>query len=219
MARNQQSGNMYPFITHTWNPIKGKCSHDCVYCYMKRFPQKPIRLDEKDLKTDLGTSNFLFVGSSTDMWAHDVPGRWIVDVLKHCEAYPKNRYLFQSKNPWRFPDPPFHIDCILGTTIESNKRHPFKGKAPNVHQRAAALSHFLGLGYETMVTVEPILDFNILPMIELITTCDPRWVNIGADSKGHHLPEPSGAKIKELIAALEGAGIEVKQKSNLKRLM
>ena len=29
---NRQKGNMYPWITHTWNPIKGKCPHDCTYC-------------------------------------------------------------------------------------------------------------------------------------------------------------------------------------------
>ena len=27
---NEQKGNMYGFVTHTWNPIKGKCFHcDC----------------------------------------------------------------------------------------------------------------------------------------------------------------------------------------------
>lgn len=42
MVLNEQKGNMYNFITHTWNPIKGKCWHDCSYCYMKKFKQKPI---------------------------------------------------------------------------------------------------------------------------------------------------------------------------------
>ena len=61
---NKQKGNMYGFVTHTWNAIKGKCPHDCEYCYMKVFPQGELRLDEKEFKTDLGRNNIVFVGSS-----------------------------------------------------------------------------------------------------------------------------------------------------------
>lgn len=35
MALTKSRGNMYPFVTHTWNAIKGMCFHDCPYCYMK----------------------------------------------------------------------------------------------------------------------------------------------------------------------------------------
>ena len=112
---------MYGFVTHTWNTIKGKCPHDCEYCYMKRFPQKPVRFDEIELNTDLGEGNFIFVGSSCDMWAEGIFGNWIFVTLKHCNKF-KNKYLFQSKNPDRF-DAWFGIlpkDSILATTIESN---------------------------------------------------------------------------------------------------
>jgi len=37
MGLNKSSGNMYEFITHTWNTVKGACEHDCSYCYMKRW--------------------------------------------------------------------------------------------------------------------------------------------------------------------------------------
>ena len=90
-------GNMYDWISSTWNPIKGKCvRHDCIYCYMKRFPQKPVRLDEKTLKEDLGKNNIIFVGSSCDVFAKDIPDNWISRVLEHCAAYPENQYIFQS---------------------------------------------------------------------------------------------------------------------------
>jgi DNA repair photolyase len=36
MPLNRAKGNMFDFISHTWNPIKGACFHDCEYCYMKR---------------------------------------------------------------------------------------------------------------------------------------------------------------------------------------
>ena len=83
MALNKVSGNMYDFVTHTWNPIKGICPHACSYCYMKdinkRYKKqpKPLHLDEKELKTNLGSGNTIFVGSSCDMWAESVPVEWI----------------------------------------------------------------------------------------------------------------------------------------------
>ena len=41
MNLNQSKGNMYEFITHTWNPIKDRCYHDCAYCYMKSIVPNP----------------------------------------------------------------------------------------------------------------------------------------------------------------------------------
>lgn len=69
---------MYPFVTHTWNAIKGICFHDCPYCYMKKFDGLlPVRIDPKELKVNLGNGNFIFVGSGTDAWAFDIPSDWI----------------------------------------------------------------------------------------------------------------------------------------------
>jgi len=219
MPLRKQAGNMYPFVTHTWNPIKGKCSHDCVYCYMKRFPQKPIRLDERELKTDLGKDNYIFVGSSTDMFAQDVPESWIMDVITRCSiAWPWNDYLFQSKNPLRFYDfnewfPQF---VVLGTTIETNRLNYdlYSKNTPDVYARSAALSTWRG---GKMVTIEPIIDFDLGAMMALVMRCNPKWVNIGADSQGHNLPEPPAGKVRELIEEL-GKFTEVKLKANLKRL-
>ena len=214
----KQTGNMYSFVTHTWNPIKGKCSHDCSYCYMKRFSQNPIRLDEKEFKTDLGTGNFIFVGSGTDMFAEDIPVEWIIKVFQYCEQFIKNTYLFQSKNPWRFPLP-YAIDAIYGTTIETNRKYKCMGKAKGFQDRASAMNHWRNTGIRrTMVTIEPIMDFDLKDLIYLIETASPEWVNIGADSKGCNLPEPSAYKIKKLIEELEQF-TQVKIKKNLDRLL
>ena len=94
---NKQKGNMYHFVTHTWNPIKGTCPHGCSYCYMKRFPQGKLRLDEKCLGDNLGKENFIFIGSSTDMWAEEIPEEWIKKVLEYTKKFPTNTYLFQTK--------------------------------------------------------------------------------------------------------------------------
>ena len=215
---NETKGNMYSFVTHTWNPIKGKCFHDCVYCYMKRFPQNPIRLDTEDLKTNLGKDNFIFVGSSTDMFAPDVPITWIEKVFRYCRSYPENKYLFQSKNPQRMYGLRQHFpkNVVVGTTIESNRQYKIS-KAPVVLERARVMGRFKLAGYATMVTIEPILDFD-RELVQLITMCRPDWVNIGADSCGHKLLEPSKDKIVELIEELEKV-TDVKIKTNLRRLL
>lgn len=215
---NKQKGNMYGFVTHTWNPIKGKCSHDCKYCYMKVWKQKPIRLVEKELQDDLGVGNFIFVGSSTDMFASDVPSEWISKVLCCCKVNNKNKYLFQTKNPARFKEFIGYIpkNSVLGTTLETNLDENLS-KAPLFEDRTYWMLQMKQEGYDTMITIEPIVKFVLESFVDSIKKINPEWVNIGADSKGHHLPEPSKEKIETLIKEL-GKFTEVRLKPNLKRL-
>ncbi len=50
MALNKSTGNMYAFVSHTYNPMKGECEHSCPYCFMKRNrPLPPLRLEPKEL--------------------------------------------------------------------------------------------------------------------------------------------------------------------------
>lgn len=219
---NESKGNMYPWVTHTWRPIKGKCSHACTYCFMRQERLNPIRLDEKDLnRTDLsGEEKFIFVGSSTDMWADNVEAEWIDRVLYKCRLLGTNKYLFQSKNPVRFLEfyDRFPIKTILGTTFETNRNLDIS-KAPQPWERLELMNYLYGYypQFERMITIEPIMDFDLVSMIAMIKPTFPKWVNIGADSKGHKLPEPPAEKIRDLIEALKEF-TEVKVKSNLKRL-
>jgi len=217
MSLRKQSGNMYGFVNITWNVIKGKCQHDCSYCYMKVFKLNPIRFDEKELNTNLGSNNFIFVGSGTDMFAKDVPTGWIKKILNHCNHFQDNRYLFQSKNPERFIEfiKDFPPSTILGTTIESNRDYKIS-KAPIIKNRVTVMSKITN--YDKMITIEPILDFDVDDLILLIRLVKPKWVNIGADSKRHNLPEPSPEKVRQLIKELKKF-TKVKLKSNLKRII
>ncbi|HFC76760.1 MAG TPA: DUF5131 family protein [Candidatus Moranbacteria bacterium] len=218
MGLNKTKGNMYDFVSHTWNPIKGKCSHDCSYCYMKRWGKLPdLRLDEKEMKTDLGTGNFIFVGSSTDIFANDVPDEWIHDVLDYCNGW-SNKYLFQTKNPRRYLDfiSYFPEQTVLGTTIETNRNYDIS-KAPIPKERAYAMGDLFGYNFERMVTIEPLMDFDLDDMVTLIRIAMPHWVNIGADSQKSNLPEPPYYLVKKLIDALNEF-TEVRQKKNLNRL-
>ena len=215
MSLNKQKGNMYDFVTHTWNPIGGKCPYQCEYCYMKGFPLGELRLREKFLCDNLGNKT-VFVGSSVDMWAEAVHDEWITAVVERCAAFPETTFLFQSKNPARFLEWDFPRKTILGTTLESNRPYWYTSLAPLAWRRAEAMSMIEG--YRKMVSIEPVMDFDLPLLVGWIKAIAPEFVSIGADSKGHKLPEPRALKLLTLIEALEQF-TEVKQKSNLKRLL
>ena len=213
---------MYEFVTHTWNTIKGKCHHDCSYCYMKRWKnQREIRFDENELKTNLGTGNFIFVGSSNDMFAENIDPYWIEKTLIHCNNY-DNKYLFQSKNPKRFYEcakalilPENSIFCV---TIESCIYYTgIMGNAPMIQDRLK-YTQLITENIPVHITIEPILDFDIEGFVKIIRLINPTQINIGADSGHHKLPEPRPEKIKDLIDALHNLKIKTVLKKNLKRL-
>ena len=223
MTLNISKGNMYDWVTKTWNPIRGECSHKCSYCYVKSSRVKKLytgkpHMVESAFKS-LGKGHFYFVGSMIDLFADNIPAHQILATLNHCKEF-KNKYLFQTKNPLRFYDFEgcFPEISYLGTTIETNRIYPQMGNTPKPISRAMVLHHH-SYYFPTMVTIEAIMDFDIQELVSLICLCNPEWVNIGADSQSHNLPEPSSDKIQSLIDNLRDADIEVKIKSNLKRLM
>lgn len=218
VALNKQSGNMYGFVTHTWNTIKGKCFHDCSYCYMKKFKLNPVRFDEKELKTDLGHDNFIFVGSGCDMWADNIPYEWIEKTLNHCFVNLSNTFLFQTKNPKNFMGHFFPKNSILCVTIESNRYyHEIMNNSPLIKNRVKDFISLPDTMFRKMITIEPVLDFDLYELVEIIQEINPFQVNIGADSKCHKLPEPDKIKIESLINELNKF-TKVFLKDNLKRL-
>ncbi|MFV0536791.1 MAG: DUF5131 family protein [Dysgonomonas sp.] len=222
MALNTQKGNMYDFVTHTWNTVKGKCPHDCGYCYMKRWGHlKEPRFDSSELKTDLGADNFIFVGSSNDLFADQHPDEWIVKTLDYCESFVDNKYLFQSKNPSRILDyiqHPVFKKAVVCTTMETNRIYPVAmNNSSNAYVRAEAMRKITAF-VSTYVTIEPIMDFDLDEFYPLIKKCNPEQVNIGADSGHNNLIEPTAKKVLDLISSLEKV-TKVNQKFNLKRIL
>ena len=205
---------MYEFIELTWNPIRGECEHNCKYCYLKRFPVGDLRLDEKALQDNLGSQNRIFVGSSTDMFAENVPTEWIMKVLDRCMRS-NNRYLFQTKNPHRFLDFMFPEKTTLGITLESNRHYPGISNAPPPVDRTLAFGY---CSLPKMVSIEPVMDFDLGLMLSWIRTLSPNFVSIGADSRFSKLPEPSKEKLLELIAELNEVTV-VRLKKNLDRII
>jgi DNA repair photolyase len=179
----------------------------------------PVRLLEDELKVNYGKGKNIFVEHMNDMFAEDVPTGWIVEILKHCFRYPENKYVFQSKNPAkaRYFDLGT-LDCIFGTTIESNREFNLS-KAPKPRMRYLGMMEFKDAGIKRFVTIEPIMDFDVERMVGWIRDIQPEFVNIGADSKHSALPEPPKEKILELISGIRDAGIEIREKSNLDRIL
>jgi protein gp37 len=227
----KQTGNMYPWVTHTWNPWRG-CRFECDYCYVKHLRKRygyddTPRLIEKELRTNLGKDRVIFVVSTGDMWGRWVSDDIIIRILQHCFRFYQNEYVFQSKNPARFvefkrylanqfwvPNIPF----MLGTTIETN-RYPGKGKftlAPSINQRADAMIALKP--WKRFVTIEPIMDFDLEKFVVMIRAISPAFVAIGADSKGHGLIEPPAEKVRSLIDELRRF-TSVREKENLRRLL
>jgi protein gp37 len=183
---------------------------------MKELYSGPVRLIEKEFEVDYGTGKTIFIDHLNDLFAESVPQGFIQQVADHCNAFSENEYVFQSKNPSRFImlEPCFPERSIFGTTIETNREIGFS-LAPEPRKRASAIRTFRGRKF---VTIEPILDFDVDILTSWMDRIRPEFVNIGADSKGSRLPEPSAEKVHALIEALKGCGIEIREKHNLERL-
>ena len=104
MVLNKQKGNMYGFVTHTWNTLLGRCSHNCTYCYNlgKCWFEGELRFNEKNLKDNLGKGNFIFVGSSNDLFAEEVPAEWIKKTLKHCRKFDNKYFHLKYHNAYHY---------------------------------------------------------------------------------------------------------------------
>jgi hypothetical protein len=190
----------------------------------KRFPELPysgpLCLREKEFAVQYGEGKTIFEENCNDLFADAVPLEWIDRILTHCDAWPQNEYIFQTKNPrriekgvWIFPP-----RCLIGVTVETNRENDLGG-APRRRCRLTALAGFdPRFTSKRFVTIEPIMDFDLEKFARLLIEAKPDFINIGADSKGHGLPEPTFEKVMRLVDCLKAAGIEVREKRNLERL-
>jgi protein gp37 len=178
-----------------------------------RLVESELRLNLYKFR-DMQPPFTIFLGSTIDMFADAILSSWISRVLEHCRRYPDNTYLFQSKNPKRFSEfnGQFPTNVIFGTTIESDYLSP--SKAPKPRERAAEMQKISGM---KMVSIEPVMDFDLDVLVDWLIDIEPNFVSIGADSKGHGLPEPPKEKVVELVKKLNDF-TEVRVKSNIKRI-
>ncbi len=216
--------NMYPeYQGKTINFIVGKCPHACKYCYVNDLPFVGElygglpRFNEKAFERNLGKNNFWFICSCNDICA--VRKCMAFRILEHLNKSPSNTYLIQSKDPamFFFYDGMFPPNTILGTTVETNRNYTLSN-APQPADRLLEFAH-LQISQKTkkMVSIEPIMDFDLDAFVKMIKKVGPDYVSIGADSQNHNLPEPSKEKARALINELKKF-TEVREKDNLKRI-
>lgn len=227
--------NMYPGAV-TWNPFKG-CLYDCVYCepsykamnrrlknicqacYEYRPHQHPERLDR------IPSAPIVFVCGNGDIsfcntgYLHKI----IASIKRRNSKRPDQTYYFQSKNPEtfnRFKDA-LPGNAVLLITLETNRNKGYRkiSKAPGPVKR---YRDFLAIDYpRKVITVEPILDFDLDCFLEMLVSIQPEYIWLGFNSRPAQvqLPEPSYAKTQALVNELTQRGIEVRGKELRKRIV
>lgn len=229
MPLKKSHGNMYDWVTHMHSHLAGECPHRCGYCYVGRGrggrPPRyvgNVRIIKEEMMVNYGAGKTIFIEHMSDMFAEGVPTQFVRVILAHCQAFPNNTYVFQTKDPARalsfYLNGKFPREFMIGTTIETN--FDTLTGAPEPRFRLAAIKAWKALGAHTFVTIEPVMKFDSRYFPGWFTTGDgPDFVNIGADSKGSGLSEPTAADIRELLNRLADAGVKVRRKTNLERIL
>jgi len=215
--------NMYKLSVKQWNPFAG-CKHNCIYCVpsfkaqLKRYGKKncqdcykfvphthPERLANNLPRTHY--MQFIFTCANGDITF--CPTDYLARIITTIKSKPDRTFLIQSKNPKTFNRVSFPNNVILGTTIETNRDALCKAiaKAPPPSQR---YEEFLNVKHPLkMVTIEPVMDFDLDVMVDWMRNIKPCMIWLGYDSKKCHLPEPELKKVRELHWQLSSAGFVV----------
>ena len=76
-------------------------------------------------------------------------------------------------------------------------------KSPSIENRVSAMEEIAMKGFDTYITAEPIMKFDLPEMIEYMRRCNPKPVNIGRESfRIIEIPEPSNEEVNELAKEL-----------------
>ncbi len=223
---NKPSGNMYEWC-YTWNPLRGRCHHDCSYCYVEKLRQRGLKkfngepaFDENAFKDSLivPQDKVVFVQSCGDLLGYWIEDTMIWRVLSYLKKFPQTTFLLQTKNPERFFDLGMPQNCMLGTTLETNRDTSEFSKAPSPKERYHVFMQLkYADAYPLMLSFEPLLDFDLDILVQWCKDIQPEFVSVGADSMKCGLPEPTKEKVDTLVGLLSSF-TEVRLKKNLERL-
>jgi len=153
----------------------------------------------------------IFVGSMADLFGYWVPDEWIQEVFNACEAAPWHRYLFLTKNPFRYDAlidkgilPERSANMWYGTTCTDLTKPLHWNKNAN-----------------TFMSCEPMLALWPDPNSgSNLKTMLPDWVILGAETgnrKGKVIPERWW--IQNAVAQCRANGTPVFMKESLRGLM
>lgn len=216
-----KNSKMFHLVHETWNPVIG-CLHYCKYCWAMRLVENRLRkttkkykdgffrpkLVESEFRKKFKPNTLVFVSDMGDLFGDWVPREWIERVIKHISKFPETRFLFLTKNPYRYREflDIFPRNVILGATIETDLDilSLSFSNAPSVSARILSMIYIAKKRPEIprMVSIEPIMDFSE-KFPEFIKMIQPEFVYVGYDNYYHALIEPPLDKTMWLIAQLK----------------
>jgi len=188
------------------------CLHNCSYCWARNLAETKLKDKEKYkdgfkpkiFEYELSKkfySKFVFITDMGDLFGTWVPSEWILNVIDAIKNSPSSLFLFMTKNPSRYNEflEIFPQNVVLGATIESNREYKVS-KTPKAAKRYLAMRD---LPFnKKMVSVEPIMDFDLEILVQWISDIKPILVHVGYDNYNNNLPEPSLSKTMQLIDIL-----------------
>lgn len=181
--------------------------HNCIKCYNYEPHEHPERLNINFPTTHFG--EFIWAVSSGDIcFCSDEYLQKIIDRIRN---EPEKHFLMQSKNPKTFERVKLPNNVIIGTTLETNRDGLYAdnhiSKAPVPTKR---YGDFLGIKHHSkMITIEPVMNFDLAVMLDWVKNIDPCMVWLGFDSKEPHAYEPSIEEFKKLYWELGKRGVVV----------
>lgn len=210
------------------------CSFNCCYCAFRNTLSRSKCQQDREFKphAHLEVLNkrppptkegeFLTIGMNGDISFLNIEKGELLAILDYCCTWKDRIFLLQTKNPEFFLNFICPENVILGTTLETNRftlppnpsihgSYRSVSEAPSPDDRFYAMHD---LTAKKVLTIEPILDFDLEPFANAIINLKPEWVWVGYDSKPYrnHLPEPTLEKTEDLIKQLIDNGISVRQK-------
>lgn len=220
------NGKMFNIVTATWNPISG-CLYNCNYCWARDLATTKLKnsqryskgfkpcLNQKELSVRFDKDDLIFVSDMGDMFADFTPESWIKKVLNYVRQFPDTDFLFMTKNPRRYLDllPSIPKNAILGATIETNIDEIVLtdkvSKAPLPSVRFEAMKE---LDWDRkLVSIEPILDFDLDIFAEWMEDINPIVVYVGYDNYEHKLREPTLKETIELLKKLPETSLIIRK--------
>ena len=241
MANLKRFRDRYYKNTKSWNFYKG-CNHGCIYCWARRQDKRQKPTTDKNGKprgclkcynfephlhkdrlelSQIPHKEIVCVAGDSD--PQFMPRTTVLEAIKlikernkqNLKRVKKQVFYFQSKNPSCFQQylRYFPDNVILLTTLETNRNYKVS-IAPLPKKR---YEDFFNLKWENkkVVTVEPLLDFDLDIFSKWLIQIKPLYIYIGyanpqtKKSILKQLKEPSLFKVEMLILELLRNGIDV----------
>lgn len=211
-------------VMETWNPFTG-CFFNCTYCwarplalgklarsYTEGFVPK-VHPDRLKKHWDCEKNLTVFVSDMGDI--SYCPWGFMEKIFETIDHNFLTDFLFLTKNPIIYYKSTYIPDNVIyGATIETN-RDIAVSAAPPPSERLRAM---IGKSHKVLISIEPVMDFDLPVFTDSLLRIMPNIVQIGADNYHNNLPEPSWSKVQKLIQALEKEEITVERKPGLERL-